>query len=173
MVSALATGAITTRAEMPPPAQDAGWREPLGRAEALLAGGEARRAERAWEEARRAAMRSRMPPGGLIDVGLAYIRIGQAAHDHQMAVSRARQLLLRALFRARERRDVDGMTAAGQAFATLGDCKVAERVYTLVLTMAPQRRGQLPACERIDASRQPSASPRQDAPPDARPPQAR
>jgi hypothetical protein len=166
MVGALLTGMVTAAtvvaAETPTPAHEARWREPLDRAEAALARGEARRAEQAWEEAHRAAMRATIPPSGLINVGLAYLRIGEAARDRQTAVSRARQLFLRAFFRARDRRDIDGITAASQAFASLGDCEMAERAYAVVLTMAPQHRGNRPACERVDASRQPSASPRQD-----------
>src|SRR5262245_5332234 len=131
------------------------WREPLARAEAALAEGQPRRAEAAWEEAQRAAMRATAPSTGLVDVGLAYLRIGEAAHDRQTAVSRARQLFLRALFRARERRDVEGMTAAGQAFARLGDCEMAERAFAIARTAAPQRSAAAPACERP-----PSASPR-------------
>ena len=51
-------------------APDARWREPLGRAETALAGGDAREAERAWEEAHRAVIRSGTPEGMLV-VGLA------------------------------------------------------------------------------------------------------
>jgi hypothetical protein len=136
------------------------WRGPLARAEAALADGQPRRAEQAWEEARRAAMRATAPSTGLVDVGLAYLRIGEAAHDRQTAVARARQLFLRALFRARARRDVDGMTAAGQAFARLGDCEMSGRAFAIVRTVAPRHAAPPAVCERGEASRQPSASPR-------------
>ena len=138
----------------------AGWREPLDRAEAALSLGEARRAEQAWEEAERAAMQPAIPPMGLVNVGLAYLRIGEAARDRQTAVARTRKLLLRALFRARQHRDVDGLTAVSHAFARLGDCDVAERVFTVVLTMTPKSSSGPPSCDRPDAFRQPSASPR-------------
>jgi hypothetical protein len=157
LFAAVANSATVGTAETPT-ALDARWREPLGRAEAALAEGQARRAEEAWEEAQRAAMRATTPPTGLVDVGRAYLRIGEAAHDRQTAVSRARVLYLRALFRARERGDVDGIAAASQAFASLGDCEMARRAFAVVRTVAPQRSEPAPTCERLDV-RQPSASP--------------
>jgi hypothetical protein len=158
LFAAMANGATVGTAETPT-ALDARWREPLGRAEAALAEGQARQAEQAWEEAQRAAMRATSPPTGLVDVGRAYLRIGEAAHDRQTAVARARVLYLRALFRARERGDVAGMTAAGEAFANLGDCEVARRAFAVVRTVAPQRSEPPTVCERLEV-RQPSASPR-------------
>jgi hypothetical protein len=152
-------GGVTVGTAETPAGPDARWREPLGRAEAALAEGQARRAEEAWAEAQRAAMRPTTPSTGLVDVGRAYLRIGEAAHDRQTAVARARVLYLRALFRARERGDVDGMTAASQAFASLGDCEMARRAFAVVRAAAPQRSEPPPVCERPDV-RQPSASPR-------------
>jgi len=158
----VATTALVT-AETPMPEHEARWREPLGRAEAALAGGQAREAEQAWEQAQRAAMWAGMPPSGLVNVGLAYLKIGEAAHDRQTAVGRARQLFLRAMFRARERRDFDGLTSVSRAFASLGDCEMSKRVFAVALTVAPRHQGPAPACERVDAARpQPAASPRSD-----------
>lgn len=154
-VTMIGIGWVT--AETGTPAPDAGWREPLDRAEAALSQGEARRAEQAWEEAQRAAMRPTIPPSGLVDVGLAYLKIGEAAHDRQTAVTRTRQILLRALFRARHQRDVDGLTAVSHAFAQLGDCEVAERAFAVVLTMSPKQPR--PACGHPDVF----ASPRSGA----------
>ena len=145
-VTVIGIGWVT--AEIRGPALDAGWREPLERAEAALSQGEPRRAEEAWEEAQRAAMRPTIPPSGLVDIGLAYLRIGEAAHDRQTAVPRTRQLLLRALFRARHQRDVEGLTAVSHAFAMLGDCEVAERAFAVVLTMSPKQPP--PACGHLD-----------------------
>lgn len=139
------------------PAPAAAWRDSLSRAEIALANGEMRQAEQAWEEARRAAIRSRMPHG-LLEVGVAYLNIGEATRDRQTAVARARQLFLESLFRARQRRDVDGIAAAGQAFASLGDCEVAERAHAVVLSLS-SKRADPPPCVRVDTWRQPSASP--------------
>jgi hypothetical protein len=153
-------GVSWVTAETTTHAPDAGWREPLDRAEAAMSTGEIHRAELAWEEAQRAAMRPTIPPTGLINVGLAYLKIGTAAHGRETAVNRTRQLLLRALFRARHTRDVDSLSAVSHAFATLGDCEVAERTFIVVRTMAPKSASEPPSCERPDGSRQPSASPR-------------
>jgi len=146
-------GVSWVTAEMPMPARDAGWREPLGRAEAAFLQGETRRAEQAWEEAQRVAMRPTIPPSGLVDVGLAYLKIGEAAHDRQTAVTRTRQVLLRALFRARHQRDVDGLTAVSHAFALLGDCEVAERAFAVALAMSPKQTP--PTCGNPDVSASP------------------
>jgi hypothetical protein len=145
--------AVKVTAGSPTVPLDAGWREPLDRAEAVLAQGEARRAEQVWEEAQRAVMRPEIPPSGLVNVGLAYLRIGEAAHDRQTAVTRARRLFLRALFRARHNRDVQGLTEVSHAFALLGDCEVAERAYAVVLTMAPKETP--PTCGPLDVSASP------------------
>jgi tetratricopeptide (TPR) repeat protein len=147
--------AVKVTAGAPTLSLDAGWREPLDRAEAALAQGQAQRAERAWEEAQRAVMHPGMPPTGLVNVGLAYLRIGEAAHDRQTAVARARQLFLRALFRARHNRDAQGLTEVSHAFALLGDCEVAERAYAVVLTMKPKEPP--PACGPLEVSASPGS----------------
>jgi hypothetical protein len=157
----LGTG-VTAQAGARTLVQSAAWREPLSRAEIALANGEMRQAEQAWEEARRAAIRSRMPHG-LLEVGVAYLSIGEVTRDRRTALSRARQLFLESLFQARERRDVDGIAAAGQAFASLGDCEVAERAHAVVVSMS-SKRSDPPSCARADSWRQPSASPRLEAP---------
>jgi hypothetical protein len=160
LFTAMIIGVSGATAETTAQAPDASWREPLDRAEAAMSTGEIHRAEQAWEEAQRAAMRPTIPPSGLINVGLAYLKIGEAAHDRPTAVARTRHLLLRALFRARHNRDVDGLAAVSHAFARLGDCAVAERTFIVVRTMAPKYGSEPPSCQRPDASRQPSASPR-------------
>ena len=151
-VTMLGISWVTAETRAPVP-DAAAWRGPLDRAEAALSQGEPRRAEEAWEEAQRVAMRPTIPPSGLVDVGLAYLKIGEAAHDRQTAVMRARQLLLRALFRARHQRDVEGLTAVSHAFAQLGDCVVAERAFAVVLTMSPKQPQ--PACGHPDVSASP------------------
>ena len=167
-MSAAVLGAAPAMAEMPMTTTDtrtydARWREPLDRAEAALSQGEARRAEVAWEEAQRVAMRPSLPPGGLVDVGLAYLRIGEAAHDRPTAVARARQLFLRALFRARDRRDVHTLTAVSRAFASLGDCEMAARSHAVALRFAPPLPPASPPCDRPAAPPQPAASPPSNA----------
>jgi len=127
------------------------WREPLARAERALAGGDAREAERAWEESHRAAIRSGSARA-LIDVAVAHLGIGEAARGRQKAVERARRTLLLALFQARERRDHDSVAAAAEAFAILGDRDIADRAFAVALALAEQKRDAL-ARERIAAMR--------------------
>ena len=134
-LSGLIVGALAL-AE-PAHAVDGGWREPLQRAEVALAGGDARGAELAWHDAYRTAMRVRAPEA-LLDVGRAYLRIGEAAHDRQTAVGWARRLFLEAFVQARERRDSEALASTGEAFAALGDHHVALRAFDAALATQPR-----------------------------------
>jgi hypothetical protein len=126
----------------------ADWREPLQRAEAALANGERGAAQQAWEQAYRAAMQVRTPEG-LLAVGDAYLRIGEAARGRPTAVASARRIFLTALFQARERRDAPGVAAAAAAFAALGDRDVADRGFEIATAVA-HRHGDVAVRERID-----------------------
>jgi tetratricopeptide (TPR) repeat protein len=148
-LSGLIVGALVL-AE-PTRAANVDWREPLQRAELALAGGDARGAELAWQDAYRMAMRVRTPKA-LLDVGRAYVRIGEAAHDRQTAVARARRLFLEAFVQARERRDAEALADIGEAFASLGDHHVALRAFDAALALATQRRDTA-ARDRIAALR--------------------
>ena len=132
-------------------APDAAWREPLQRVETALAGGDARGAAHAWEVAYRAAMRARAPEG-LLEVGRARLRIGEATRDRQTAVAQARRIFLVALFQARERREPCGVARAGEAFASLGDREVADRAFEVAMALAV-RNGDAVVRERIAALR--------------------
>jgi hypothetical protein len=137
-------------------APDARWRELLGRAETAFAAGDAREAERAWEESYRAVIR----PGataGMLALGHAYLRIGTAARDPQAAVARARQIFLRAFVQAREWRDAKVVADAGEAFAGLGDHEVADRIFAVAMDLAA-RNGDVQTRERTAALRQRSRS---------------
>jgi hypothetical protein len=123
------------------------WSEPLRRAEAALSSGNSRAAEQAWGQAYRAAVQARAPEG-LLAVGGAYLRIGEAARDRSTAVARARRIFLTALFQARDRRDGAGVAAAAAAFATLGDRDVADRGFAVATALA-SRHGDAAARERI------------------------
>ena len=134
MVSGLAV-AKSDRTRSP----DAAWRESLQRIDTAVAGGDARGATQAWEMAYRAAMRARAPEG-MLEVGRAALRIGEAAGDRQTAVGQARRIFLEALFQARERRDPSGVARAGEAFASLGDREVAGRAFEVAMALAVQNR---------------------------------
>jgi tetratricopeptide (TPR) repeat protein len=143
-VAALALAGAASRAEV-------GWRAQLQRAEAALASGDARAAEESWWDGYRTAMRTR-EQAGLLDLGHAYLRIGEAAHDRQAALGQARRVFLRAFFQAREQRDAEAMVAAGEAFASIGDHPVAVRALEAALTLAHRSRDAV-ASDRIAALR--------------------
>ena len=127
------------------------WRALLLRAEAALASGDARAAEDSWWQSYRAAMRTREQEG-LLDLGHAYLRIGEAAHDRQWALSQVRRVFLRALFQARERRDAEALSAAAEAFASIGDQQVALHAFDAALALARRSRDAI-AGDRIAALR--------------------
>ena len=119
--------------------RDVDWRQALQRVETARAGGDVRGAKQAWEDAYRVAMRVRTPQA-LLDVGRAYLRLGDAARDRRMAIPRARRIFLEAFVQARERRDGDGVAEAGEAFASLGDREIADRAFDVALALATQSR---------------------------------
>ena len=147
----LVTAALALTWEPGSPGAARDWREPLARAEGALARGDARGAERAWEEAHRAAVRAGASRG-MLELGRAYLRIGEAAHDRATAVTRARRTLLMAMFHARERGDADVVAGAGEAFAALGDHEVASRAAEIALELSA-RKGRLGPRERVTAAR--------------------
>ena len=145
----LVTAALALTWEPPVPARD--WREPLARADAALARGDARGSERAWEEGHRAVIRAGASRG-MLELGRAYLRIGQAAHDRPTAVTCARWTFLMAMFHARERGDADVDAATGLAFAALGDREVSDRAAEIALELSA-RKEQARSRERLAASR--------------------
>lgn len=147
LLAVLAATAPALAGHDPSRAAVADWREPLQRAEAALANGERGAAQQAWEQAYRAAMQVRTTEG-LLAVGDAYLRIGEAARNRATAVASARRIFLTALFQARERRDAPGVAAAAAAFASLGDRDVADRGFEIATAVA-NRHGDVAARERI------------------------
>ena len=151
LISLLFGGGGALAGNEPAPSTNAVWRAPLARAATALAQGDARAAEGAWEEAFRMVMASRAPQG-LLDIGYAYVQIGEARHDRLAALPRARQLFLSALFQARGRRDANGAAAAAEAFASLGDREVTDRACDIALSLAFQT-GDQHALARVAALR--------------------
>jgi len=134
------------RSESPRVVADS-WREPLEHAAAALANDDPLTAQRAWEQAYRSAVHARATEG-LLAVGHAYLRIGEAARDRSTAVARARRIFLTALFQARERREAAAVAAAAAAFASLGDREIADRGFQIAIAVATER-GDTTARERI------------------------
>jgi hypothetical protein len=145
----LLVGAWVLTAREPGRPREAQWREPLERASAAMAGGDAREAHRHWEQAYRAAVVARSS-AALLAVGHEYLTIGEATRGSQSAVAEARRIFLTALFAARERQDAHGVALAGQAFAALGDREVANRAFDVAIALASRSRD-TDASERIAA----------------------
>jgi hypothetical protein len=138
-VAVLLVCGLAVAGNVSPPSPEATWRKSLQGMEYALDVGDVRGATRAWEEAYRAAMAARTPEG-MLEVGRAALRRGDAAGDHQMAVSQARRIFLAALFQARERRDSVGIAHAGVAFASLGDHELADRAFAVAAALAGRDR---------------------------------
>jgi len=116
-------------------ADAAPWNRYLWRAEEALTHGNRSAAELALHAAYAAALRSPRWDG-LVDVGTAYLRIGEAAPTRKPSEARARQLYLAALFRARQQDSLDGVLRATEAFAALGDREVVEQGLRVAEAMA-------------------------------------
>lgn len=87
-------------------------------------------AERAWREARGEALRTRgWPP--LIQVGDAAVRISALDGRRGVYVSRARDLYLAALTRARADRSIEGVVQVAQSFSALGDHHIVEQCLVI------------------------------------------
>jgi hypothetical protein len=73
-------GAYVAAAGEPGRGRETAWREALERANAALAGGDAREARRRWEEAYQVAVHTRTLEG-LLAVGEASLRVGEATRS--------------------------------------------------------------------------------------------
>lgn len=127
------------------------WRDRLRRADAALSEGDAPGAERAWDEAYRLSLAT-SDPYAMIEVGRAYLAIGEAVYDQPMAAARARRIFLSALFLGRGLRNVHAVADAAEALAALGDHDLAARGFRIAVTLA-QRGRDAGAVDRITAQR--------------------
>lgn len=83
-------------------------------------------ADRAWRDAHAAALRTRAWRP-LVDVGDAAVRIGAVGLHRQLYVSRARDLYVGALGRARADRSVEGVLHVAESFQALGDHGIVDQ----------------------------------------------
>jgi len=139
-VAAVLIGAAPTYGESRSGATPPPWVAPLQRVERALASRNVSAAEEAWHEAHRAALGSRHRWDGLIEVGEAYLRIGEVAHGRQAAQATARRLYLAALFRAREQGALDGVLRTADAFAVLGDREAVTQCLQVADQVAERTR---------------------------------
>ncbi len=124
-------------ARAPREAGGARWRAHLARVDDALAKQDLSGATHACEDAYRAALGSRRWEA-LVDVGDAYLRIGEAAGSRRGWEARARKSYLNALLRARQEGSVEGVLRAAEAFADLGDREVAEQGLRIAESLAAQ-----------------------------------
>jgi hypothetical protein len=125
-----ASGPLIPREHDTPP-----WRVELARVDEALRERNVSAAARAWHEAHRAAIGSRRWDA-MVDVGQAYLRIGDRAGARPAAEPKARQAYLIALFRARQAGSVDGILRVADAFAGLGDMDIVERSIRMAERLA-------------------------------------
>ncbi len=139
-ITAALIGAAPTYGESRNGAATPPWVVPLQRMNTALASPNVTAAEEAWHEAHRAALGSRQRWDGLIEVGEAYLRIGEVANDRQAAQPTARRLYLTALFRARQQSSLDGVLRTAEAFAALGDREVVIQCLRVADQVAERAR---------------------------------
>jgi hypothetical protein len=92
-------------------------------------------AVRAWHEAYAAAM-GHPRWEGLLEVGDASLRIGEAPTVATTFVGKARRAYLAGLFRARDQGSLEGVLRAADAFAALGDREVVQRSLRMAEAVA-------------------------------------
>jgi hypothetical protein len=127
--------------------RDGPWITHLRRVEDALAQRNVSAADMAWHDAYRAALKSRRWDS-MVEVGEAYLRIGEAVRGRKVSEARARELFLTALFRARAQGSLDGVLRTTEAFAALGDREVVEQGLRIAQGLAAQS-GDTQALERV------------------------
>ncbi len=118
---------------------EAPWTAYLQRVEDALAQKNVSAAERAWHYAYGAALWSRHWDGP-VEVGDAYLRIGEVAGGRKVAEAKARRLYLAALFRARQQGSLTGVLRVAEAFAAVGDREAADQALWVAEELAAQAR---------------------------------
>lgn len=136
---------------------EAAWAIQLATVDEAVADRHVRRAMRAWSDAYRAARVARSWRG-MLEVGDAYLRIGDAWRLRQGALPKARELYLAAFSAAREERALDGVLRAAESFAALGDRDVSERCLRegerlAAATSDPEARVRVARSRRLVAER--------------------
>jgi len=111
------------------------WTAHLRVVETELAAGHVDVAVRVWHDAYGAALESRSWEG-MIAVGDAFMRIGQASGTPSGARMNARDAYLTALIRARRYRSVDGALRSAEAFRELGDSALVEQGLHIAAQLA-------------------------------------
>jgi len=128
------------------------WTTYLETMDAALRGNNVPTAERAWREAYALALRTRAWRP-LAEVGDAALRLGSQDRQRASHVSRARDVYVAALFRARSDRSVDGVLHVAEAFGALGDHKVVDECLAIAASLGAGDDGETMSRLRALASR--------------------
>lgn len=118
---------------------EAPWTAHIQRVDEVLAVNNIAAAVREWHDAYVAGLGSRRWEG-LVEVGDAYLRIGEAAGFRKAYEPKARRLYLAAFFRARQQGSLNGVLRTAEAFAALGDREVVEQCFRVAEGLATQAR---------------------------------
>jgi hypothetical protein len=128
------------------------WTIHVERMDQALAQRDVTAAESAWRDAYTAALGTRERWDGPLEVGNAYLRIGQVTKGPKVAEPTARRLYLTALFRAQRLSSLDGVLKAAEAFAALGDRQVVEQCVAVAITLG-RRSSERHDLERVQVAR--------------------
>lgn len=119
----------------PEHAGESPWAVPLRAAFEALAQRDLGAAVRAWDDAHLAALGSSRWEG-LLEVGDAYLRIGQTLGSRWASEPTARKAYSAALSRACQRPSFDGVLRIAHAFADLGDRQAVDECVSLAQLLA-------------------------------------
>jgi hypothetical protein len=115
------------------------WQARLLRVEQAMADSDYVRAELLWRDAYAAALKSRHWEG-MVAVADTYRALGARAGFPAVAVAKARQAYMTALFRARGEGSLAGVLITADRFAELGDREVVEQCIRVAKKVAAQSR---------------------------------
>ncbi len=118
---------------------DRPWTGAIERMDRAIAAHDISAAERALQEAYKAAVTSRRWDG-MVAVGDAYARLGVAAHQGNEDRARARQAYLAAFFLARRQQSLDGVLRTVEGFSDLGDREVAAQCLKTAEALAAKSK---------------------------------
>jgi hypothetical protein len=136
LTASLVPSAGQTKAN--PVAAESPWATALRRVDDAVRRHDISGAVMAWHDAHVLALRSRQWEG-LVAVGDAYLRIGDASGIGRASQAKARQIYLAALYRARAVGSIDGVLSAAQAFESLGDGEVVQACLRIADDLATRR----------------------------------
>ena len=115
------------------------WTDHLRTLDDALAKKNISAAERALQQAYLAALGSRRWEG-MVEVGDAALRVGEASGYRKVSEAKARRMYLHAFVRARQQGSIDGLLRTAEAFSALGDREVADQGIRLAERLAEQAR---------------------------------